>query len=553
MFPIQFGKTEVAVNAWATAWITTPARSWSPLPGEVSMHKWTAQLNPMIEECPAVRATLTSTDSRSRKQPARVQGLRRRPGSTSSTPAARPASNPPASGHSSSMRWTNCRQSDRRRRPPSKCSMVAPQPSRQPTSVSTSAPRRSAGYRASKPFTKSPTSAAARPRAPIAARSSPGMVRPSLGSGRHGGGLRLPRMRRPHLRTPQDRHDCCRPLGRQKPLAPKPARYHINALYCQIGLGPRWSTWSKCRRPERPARLKTFINDRLAEAWEDPAMRAVKHNIIADRAEAMPCASPRLAPWSPPPASTPRTTASPSTSSAGAAASPPGPLITSDSLATPPTTPCGRLWSNSSIRQSPASWAAASRSGLLHRRRRPTAPKPSRPSSATAGSAVPGHLRRRPQQRPVLSKGARCRTWTGRPLRQTGRPYPTRRHRRHQAPPLQPPLHRRRQDAGIAPRSFQRPGAARILRRPGLRIPTTPAETASKNVEPATSRWTPGSMPMPPPTIRNYLHRRSRSDWDQIEARLNVTRTGGAGPSARAPGAGEKPVQSAASTARHGE
>jgi phage terminase large subunit GpA-like protein len=34
-----------------------------------------------------------------------------------------------------------------------------------------------------------------------------------------------------------------------------------------------------------PARLKTFINDRLAEPFEDPAMRAVKHNLIADRAE----------------------------------------------------------------------------------------------------------------------------------------------------------------------------------------------------------------------------------------------------------------------------
>ena len=34
-----------------------------------------------------------------------------------------------------------------------------------------------------------------------------------------------------------------------------------------------------------PAKLKTFVNDRLAEPWEDPAMRAVKHNIVADRAE----------------------------------------------------------------------------------------------------------------------------------------------------------------------------------------------------------------------------------------------------------------------------
>ena len=54
--------------------------------------------------------------------------------------------------------------------------------------------------------------------------------------------------------------------------------YHINALYYQIGLGPAGGPRRNVAGcPERPpARLKTFINDRLAEAWEDPAMRAVK-------------------------------------------------------------------------------------------------------------------------------------------------------------------------------------------------------------------------------------------------------------------------------------
>lgn len=42
-----------------------------------------------------------------------------------------------------------------------------------------------------------------------------------------------------------------------------------------------------------PARLKTFVNDRLAQAWEDPVMRAVKMNIVADRAEPYPI---RMAP-----------------------------------------------------------------------------------------------------------------------------------------------------------------------------------------------------------------------------------------------------------------
>lgn len=63
--------------------------------------------------------------------------------------------------------------------------------------------------------------------------------------------------------------------------------YHINCLYYQFGLGPRWAdlveTWRDVQSD--PARLKTFVNDRLAEPWEDAAMRNVRHNAIADRAE----------------------------------------------------------------------------------------------------------------------------------------------------------------------------------------------------------------------------------------------------------------------------
>lgn len=63
--------------------------------------------------------------------------------------------------------------------------------------------------------------------------------------------------------------------------------YHLNCLYYPIGLGPRWldlvAKWREAQAD--PAKLKTFTNDRLAEPWEDRAMRAVKHNVIADRAE----------------------------------------------------------------------------------------------------------------------------------------------------------------------------------------------------------------------------------------------------------------------------
>jgi phage terminase large subunit GpA-like protein len=78
--------------------------------------------------------------------------------------------------------------------------------------------------------------------------------------------------------------------GRWIATNPGPALrgYHINALYYQIGLGPRWAVlvdmWLQACNDL--ARLKSFLNSRLAETWEDPAMRAVKMNVIADRAEA---------------------------------------------------------------------------------------------------------------------------------------------------------------------------------------------------------------------------------------------------------------------------
>lgn len=66
--------------------------------------------------------------------------------------------------------------------------------------------------------------------------------------------------------------------------------YAANCLYYKIGRGPRWlelvREWLAAQGD--PAKLKTFVNDRLAEAWEDPAMRAVKHNLVADRVEARP-------------------------------------------------------------------------------------------------------------------------------------------------------------------------------------------------------------------------------------------------------------------------
>lgn len=80
--------------------------------------------------------------------------------------------------------------------------------------------------------------------------------------------------------------------GRWIPAHPdRPIRgYTVNGLYYQIGLGPRWADlvqmWLSCQND--PAKLKTFINSRLAEAWEDPTLRAAKLHSIADRAEKYP-------------------------------------------------------------------------------------------------------------------------------------------------------------------------------------------------------------------------------------------------------------------------
>jgi phage terminase large subunit GpA-like protein len=66
--------------------------------------------------------------------------------------------------------------------------------------------------------------------------------------------------------------------------------YQANCLYYPIGLGPRWldlvGLWRAAQHD--PTKLQVFVQERLAESWEDPKMRAVKHRTIADRAEQLP-------------------------------------------------------------------------------------------------------------------------------------------------------------------------------------------------------------------------------------------------------------------------
>lgn len=291
MFPIQFGKTEVAVNALGYTMDHNPGPVMVCLPGEVSAHKWVAQkLNPMIEETPAVRATLTSTDSRNganRREfkdfaggqlyiehagsPSRLKSTSVRTlivdeldefaanlvggddpvamldGRTSAFPATYKRlyiSTPQIRGLSRiEALWE---KSDRRR-------YHVPCPH-----CGEEQPLEWAGLRWG-------------PRVD-------GVVTGVAYTCRECGAL-------------IDEHHKTGMIAAGRWVAENPGAkvrgYHINCLYYQIGLGPRWADlvemWHDAQND--PAKLKTFINDRLAEPWEDPAMRAVKHNVIADRAE----------------------------------------------------------------------------------------------------------------------------------------------------------------------------------------------------------------------------------------------------------------------------
>jgi phage terminase large subunit GpA-like protein len=290
MFPIQFGKTEVAVNALGYTMDHNPGPVMVTLPGEVSMHKWVAQkLNPMIEETPAVRQTLTSTDSRNGsnrrefKDFAGGQLYIEHAGSPSRLKSTTVrtlivdeldefAAN--LQGGDDPVEMLNGRTSAF---PATYKRLYISTPQIRGLS------RIEALYQKSdqrRYYVPCPHCGEAQPLEWSGLRWGPG------GTGvayvcRECGAL-------------IDEHHKTGMIAAGRWVAENPGAkirgYHINALYYQIGLGPRWADlvemWLDAQND--PARLKTFINDRLAEAWEDPAMRAVKHNIIADRAERYP-------------------------------------------------------------------------------------------------------------------------------------------------------------------------------------------------------------------------------------------------------------------------
>lgn len=293
-FPIQFGKTEVAVNALGYVMDHNPGPVMVCLPGEVSMQKWVAQkLNPMIEETKVVREALSSTASR--------DGANRRE----------------FKDFAGGQLYIEHAGSPQRLKSTTVRTLLVDELDEFSASLHTGDdPVEMLNGRTSAfPGTYK--------RLYISTPGIKGISR--IDALYEKGDQRRFHVPCPHCAEPQPlewsglkwgaRVDglvtnvryVCRDCGAEIHEHHKPAMiasgqwvpenpgarirsYTINALYYQIGLGPRWADlvemWLDAQGD--PARLKTFVNDRLAESWEDPAMRNIRHNAIADRAEVYP-------------------------------------------------------------------------------------------------------------------------------------------------------------------------------------------------------------------------------------------------------------------------
>lgn len=287
MFPIQYGKTEVAINALGYCMDRDPAPIMVCLPGEVSMNKWVAQkLNPAIEETAAMRRALTSvasrdsSNSRTFKDFAGGQLFIEHAGSPSrlkSTTVRKLivdevdefANN--LSGGDDPLDMLNGRTS-------------AFPSSFQRLYIST--PQIKGLSRIEQLYNKSDQRRYHVP-CPHCQEMQP-LEWSGLQWSPDGAQVwYVCRECGAHI----DEHHKTSMIAAGRWVAGNPGvkirGYHINCLYYAFGLGPRWADLVEMWREAQndPAKLKTFVNDRLAEPWEDAAMRAVKHNTIADRAE----------------------------------------------------------------------------------------------------------------------------------------------------------------------------------------------------------------------------------------------------------------------------
>jgi len=294
MFPIQIGKTAVAQNVLGYTMTERPGPIMVALPAEVSMHKWIVQkLNPLIEETAAVREVLTSTASR--------DGANRREFKDfAGGQLYLEHAGSPARLKSTSVKLLIVDELDE----------FADNLQGGDDPVELLKGRLSAFSSVARVLYISTPTIRGRSRIEELYEDSDQrryyVPCPHCGHEQPLEWKGLQWLTDEHKQIQSIAYVCreCGALiderhkpamlaaGRWVPENPGHPRrgYQLNGLYYPLGLGPRWielaQQWLKAQ--DDPARLKTFINDRLAETWEDEVTRELRTHAIADRAEPYP-------------------------------------------------------------------------------------------------------------------------------------------------------------------------------------------------------------------------------------------------------------------------
>ena len=290
MFPIQLGKTEIAVNVAGYSMTERPGPIMVALPAEVSMNKWIVQkLNPMLEETRVVREVLTSTSSR--------DGANRREFKDfAGGQLYLEHAGSPARRKSTSVKLLIVDELDEFSANLQGCDDPLQLLSGRTSGFESlykrldiSTPTLKGHSRIEERYTQSDQRRYHVP-CPHCGHMQAlewGGLKWIVQEGRvHGVGYvcaacgsLIDESHKPAMLA----------QGRWEAAYPERSirGYHANALYYPQGLGPSWdklvAMWLEVQND--PARLKTFVNDRLAESWEDATTRAMRHNAVADRAQ----------------------------------------------------------------------------------------------------------------------------------------------------------------------------------------------------------------------------------------------------------------------------
>ena len=295
MFPIQLGKTEVLLNDIGYTMDRDPCPVMICLPGEVSLNKWVAQkLQPMIDETPAVRASLSSVASR---EAANTRTFKDFAGGQLFVEHA----GSPSRLKSTTVRKLRVDELDEFAVNLSggddPVEMLNGRTSAYPGNASRAYVSTPQLRSSSRIFYLWEQSDQRRYHVPC---PHCGEMQPLLWSG-------LKWSTAVHRDQPRRAWYLCRECGVEIEEYAKTAMmaagqwiaanpdsrikgYNANCLYYPLGLGPRWADlvdmWLNAQGDN--ARLKTFVNDRLAEPWEDKSSANVKANLVQERAIAYP-------------------------------------------------------------------------------------------------------------------------------------------------------------------------------------------------------------------------------------------------------------------------